>query len=321
MYAMIRVMGMFGEPPEELIAEAGLPPDHFEDLSPDRSIENFPAAQVWRVLEARQPDSAVGLRLGLMLDWQTYGPVSYVMRHCASMRKGLRAGAKYARVNASHIQMQLLDEADAVRPVYSHHPEIEALRHPIEAVMASIVVGLGRVRREGDILEASFKHAPTGPLAEYQKAFGVIPRFETEENALLIGHAILDRAPPEPDRMMFAMISDALDAALAQQVRRSDPAFVAALQSCVDACDYSVAALARNMGVFDRALHRRLATEGVSARSLLDEVRAENARALLKQPNLSIGDVAYLLGYSDDRSFIRAFKRWFDETPAQYRSA
>ncbi|MCB9751252.1 MAG: helix-turn-helix transcriptional regulator [Myxococcales bacterium] len=68
-----------------------------------------------------------------------------------------------------------------------------------------------------------------------------------------------------------------------------------------------------------RSLQRRVHDEGTSLRALIDEARLAGARELLGDDRLSIDEVAFLLGYSELRSFTRAFKRWTGVTPARFR--
>ena len=68
-----------------------------------------------------------------------------------------------------------------------------------------------------------------------------------------------------------------------------------------------------------RTLNRTLAGEGTNYRRLLDQLRHELASRHLANPQISIGEVAFLLGFSELSAFYRAFKRWSGRTPAEFR--
>jgi AraC-like DNA-binding protein len=76
---------------------------------------------------------------------------------------------------------------------------------------------------------------------------------------------------------------------------------------------------ARALGTSGRSLQRHLQELGYSYNALADEVRAATARLYLEQPDVAIAEVAYLLGFADQSSFNRAFKRWTGHTPARAR--
>lgn len=78
--------------------------------------------------------------------------------------------------------------------------------------------------------------------------------------------------------------------------------------------------VAKALAMSRRTLTRRLSEEGTSFRGILDEVRAELARALLQDRSLSVGDVAFFLQYSEPAAFHRSFRRWTGQTPQSYRT-
>ena len=69
-----------------------------------------------------------------------------------------------------------------------------------------------------------------------------------------------------------------------------------------------------------RSLRRRMGEYGTSFQELLDDVRYQLARQLLESRGLNYGQIADMLGYSDVRSFSRAFKRWSGLTPSDWQS-
>ncbi len=68
-----------------------------------------------------------------------------------------------------------------------------------------------------------------------------------------------------------------------------------------------------------RTLQRRLREESTSFQDVVDSVREELARITMANPKYSLGEVAYLLGFSEISAFTRAFKRWTGMTPSRWR--
>ena len=92
-----------------------------------------------------------------------------------------------------------------------------------------------------------------------------------------------------------------------------------ALASRVGGGDTRIQTIARTLATSARSLQRRLAAAGVSYQQLLDLARKDAAERYLTRLALSIGEVAYLLGYSEPAAFNRAFRRWHNETPQAFR--
>jgi len=78
--------------------------------------------------------------------------------------------------------------------------------------------------------------------------------------------------------------------------------------------------LARRLGMSSRTLHRRLVAQNSSYRQILDDVRREIALRCLRDPQLSIREVGFLLGFTTGPAFHRAFRRWTGTTAASFRS-
>jgi len=94
------------------------------------------------------------------------------------------------------------------------------------------------------------------------------------------------------------------------------PALVRALLRVDPACDQ--ASVARQLGLSPATLRRQLAADGLPFRQLRDEILSDRARLALLG-NQPIADIAEALGYSDGRSFARAFKRWSGTSPRRGR--
>jgi len=77
--------------------------------------------------------------------------------------------------------------------------------------------------------------------------------------------------------------------------------------------------IAEELHLTTRTLQRRLEDQGSSVKSIIDETRHQLALEFLDQDHHSIKEVAFNLGFSDPSNFSRAFKRWENLTPKQYR--
>lgn len=80
-----------------------------------------------------------------------------------------------------------------------------------------------------------------------------------------------------------------------------------------------MADIARQMGMSVRSFHRRLSDHGVTFQALTEETRRDLAEGLLRDKTLTLAEVAFLTGFSEQSAFTRAFKRWVGLTPASYR--
>lgn len=94
----------------------------------------------------------------------------------------------------------------------------------------------------------------------------------------------------------------------------------AALRFCLDHGDTTIEAVAKYLNTGARTLQRRLHSEGLGFRDVLENVRRTRARELLADTTLPLGRIALLLGYSDPSHFTRAYRRWYGHPPVRDRS-
>ena len=90
----------------------------------------------------------------------------------------------------------------------------------------------------------------------------------------------------------------------------------ALLQGTPTATDVAAA-----LALTPRTLHRRLTDHATTFSDLLNTTRQHLAEAYLADPSLSLAEIAYLLGFREQASFFRAFRRWTGQTPTAHRSA
>jgi AraC-like DNA-binding protein len=78
-------------------------------------------------------------------------------------------------------------------------------------------------------------------------------------------------------------------------------------------------AVIQSLHLSQRTLQRKLKEEGTTFKELLDETRRELAKEYVNDTSLSFSEITYLLGFSEQSNFTRAFKRWQGQAPSAYR--
>ena len=173
--------------------------------------------------------------------------------------------------------------------------------------------------------QVEYAHAPFGAQDEYAAFFGIPVLFNQSKNALIFQTETLEHPIPKCDPQLFEFIRNHLKLAgdRLKLTQKSDP--LADIRDTIfenaKRGEYSAEGLAKQMNLSLRVLQRRAQEQGTTIQKLLETTREENAKELLGDHNLSIEEIAYLVGYSENRSFRRAFKRWTSLSPSQYRQS
>ncbi len=170
--------------------------------------------------------------------------------------------------------------------------------------------------------EVYFEHPKPENSKEHERAFNAPVFFSQKFNAIVFDPLILDKPMPNSDLKLMAITRACLE------TLHTDTPFNQNLTDKIRnliriklADGYpSLELIAESLYMSTSAIQRNLAWEGLSYTELVEEVRKSLAEMYFKQRNLSLSEIAYLLGYSELSAFSRAFRRWTGHSPREYRS-
>lgn len=160
---------------------------------------------------------------------------------------------------------------------------------------------------------------PVEVLPRYEQLFNCPLNFSMAEARIYLHPATLD-VPLPTSNPELARHNDKVVAEFLAGMDKADLPSVVRMKMIEllpsGDCDREQIAGLVNMTV--RTLHNKLESAGTSYQQLLDETREELAREYMDKNQLSVSEIAYMLGYTDLSSFSRAFKRWTGLSPRAY---
>jgi AraC-like DNA-binding protein len=155
-----------------------------------------------------------------------------------------------------------------------------------------------------------------------RRHFGCELHFYAPYDLMVFDEAILALPMVNRNAQLLAVLVPGLELALP----RNDPARTLAddvreaLSETMSGNRPTVSKAAKSLGMSVRTLQRRLGELGTTYQDVLDNVRHRSAIRLLTSTNLGLGEVAFLLGFEEVNSFMRAFHAWEGTTPAKWRA-
>jgi AraC-like DNA-binding protein len=300
---------------EPLLANAGI---HREDLDdPDARI---PVA-VWapmfsRALEQR-PMKNAGMRLAAVTPIGAFPLIDYLVVTSRNVGEGLARLERYLRLAEARSLPYLCDDEDPIRV------RLDGRDTPFSAEF-TVTLNLLHFREETDdrfrAAYASFRHKPDD-VAELERVLSCPVHVGAPWNGWALSREMYQLPLRRHDRALGGLLQRQADTAIARLPQLEGVALDVrrALVSHFGNGDTRIHTIARALATSARSLQRRLAAAGVSYQQLLDLTRKDAAERYLTDSPLSVGEVAYLLGYSEPAAFDRAFKRWHHETPRAFR--
>jgi AraC-like DNA-binding protein len=169
-------------------------------------------------------------------------------------------------------------------------------------------------------LRVSLQRPPPPCAEDFVAIFGPDIQYDAPDNRLCFDRTLVEApltmANPELARLNDQTVIDYLarcdSASITMQVRSR------IIELLPDGRP-SQEAIAESLHLSLRSLQRKLQNEGTSFTTLLNDTQQQLAMQYIRESHRSIGEITYLLGYSEPGSFTRAFRRWTGKSPLQFR--
>lgn len=317
--ALWRSMIRAGLPPEALLRQARLPATlHLNEQAFVTTAQFF---SLWKAIEQLMPEPGLGLRLVEAMDTAAFPPSTLSAFYARDYRDGLLRLARFKRLCTPE-QLRWHEE----KGKYALSVEWLSATEPTPAIATDVafatLIELGRRGTRQRIIPSRVELARPAPRNDvYQRYFECPIRYGSEADVLVLNVADLERPFPGSNPELLQMLTPALASALEELQAHSSIGvqIKIVLKRSLASGRPELPQVARDLGMSERTLQRRITEEGTTFRALLMEARQELARRLLSTPDTSIDEVAYLLGYQDSNAFYRAFREWEGVTPARWR--
>jgi len=305
-----------------LLRSVGIDPDSpIDPLHMVADTEYYAFLERVAVLDGN--GTTIPLRAGAAMHCDDYAAFGLAWKSAATLRGSYERAERYGRVLGSVSTYQIENTNSGV---FMHlHREGErrlGVRLANEETIASIASMSRQISTEEfKPIEVFFKHSAPKSKVDHEAYFRCPVQFESDRDALLVSNEALKA----PNKLADGGNSRFFDTHLEAEISELKDDFsldrlirIHVSKSLSEGVP-SISAVAKHFGMSGRTLQRRLSDQGYSYQTMIDELRRQLARRLLKQTNYSLAEVAFMTGFSEQSAFNRAFKRWEGQTPRSFR--
>lgn len=316
--AFVDALDRLGYDVTALLTPVGLRRAELDD--PDATIPGAAFnAVITRACEQRRVPN-LGAHLAAVTPIGAYPLLDYLVVTADDVGGALEQLVRYFHIAEAPVQLAIAEDVDNVRLLVQR-----AMTGFVADYETSIIVHHLRDETEHRLRPSyvSLEHEPDD-RADLERLLGC----RVDAPSTWTGIEFSRDALRLPLRRRDPALRGVLEGHAANVVRRSSAAddhstidkVRGAVASCLPRGVPAIGVVARQLAIAPRTLQRRLAAEGLSYQQLVDVVRREAAERLLTDASMSIGEIGYLLGFSEPSAFHRAFKRWHSLTPHAYRN-
>lgn len=317
----LRHVRQCGKDPGPLIQRFSFPDDveqRAELRLPLPALKEFAGAT-----EALLNDPFVGMHAAETLQPGTYGLIEFITRTASTVRDSMRQFVRYQSLVDDVVRFSLKEEGGEGVFEFGADGIDESMGRHVNEYTLCVLIGLSRLGcgQAWVPSRAWFAHARPPSISALIELLGTERlEFSKANSGARFPASVLDLPLLSADPSLHAF----LEKQASSIVPEAAPKFVGRVRKLVhDAMErglLSVEVVAQAARCSPRTLQRHLRQDGLSFQAVVDDVRCTAARQLLSDPRKTLGEVAFMLGYSELRPFVRAFRRWTGQTPGQFRA-
>jgi AraC-like DNA-binding protein len=276
---------------------------------------------LWRAIGEVSTNSAIGLQLGTENKTERFHPISLAALSCDNFGSGIDRMARYKQLTCPEEIVQQKDDGEwsiQFRWLLAEEVEPPVL---IECCFAWVLsIGRHGTGTRLSPIRVEFVQ-PREHLKAIERHFGCPVVCGSPRNAIVFRPSDAERPFVTRNAELLGMLAPQFEEELKQE--NNDENFVEririAIQQKLTGQRPTIDDIADALHISSRTLQRRLQEEGSSFQRVLDDARHQLARHYLNNSVLELNEAAYLLGYEDGNSFVRAFRTWEGVPPARWR--
>jgi AraC-like DNA-binding protein len=296
------------------------------DLKFGRQIDARHFAAILEFGAEAAGDAHFGLHRGAAFHIKNGGLLAYLAAAAPSVDGAITGIQRYAVVVCDGVSARLKRDRGGVQLIMQFSDPIwRRCRHLGEFGLARIISGLRAITGVAfSPLEVRFMHPHDGASSESRRFFRCDLAYGAAADAVRLSHETLAIRVPTADSRLGQMLHAFADSLLRQVKKRPSASLeervLAAVADRLGAGRLAFKDVARDMGMSERTLRRRLTEAGTSFSAVVDRVRRNLAKDWLAGTDFDLKHISFLLGYSEPAAFSRAYKRWTGSSPGRARA-
>jgi AraC-like DNA-binding protein len=322
-HGLADAMKQCGQPSDALFDAYGLDPSRLALPRARLSIPRFMRLGHSAIQQCQQP--ALGLLMGQHARLSQLGLAGVTAAQAPTVREAARTITRFEQLYAANYRGQSSFHEDAQGAwlrFYSISPYNAYNRFVVDSVLSSWLHHLSKLAAQPITPEkVQIEFAAPTYAERYDSIFNCPLEFSASHNQLRLDQQTLNLRNPEHCPSTWRHLLEICEKELEQltRTRNLSERITQILGPLLHGREPDLDEVATRLHLPPWTLRRRLAEEGTLFRTILNDTRRDLAMAYIRDTELSFGEIAYLLGFASAEAFQRAFKRWNQQTPGEYR--
>lgn len=317
-----RGLQTYGIDPAPILEQAHIDPGRITD--PNVRFPTSRIMQFWKLAVEATGDPCLGLRVAEQFQPAVLHGLGLAWLSSDTLRDAFRRLARFSSFIDALVDISIEDTNATTDLVIRGLEQGPLIVHEDSDAGIATLVRLSRMIAGNDTNPVRVMMQRPKPACpeQFDTFFAAPIEYDAPEYRLCFDRELVDR-PLETAHTELARTNDQT---VVDYLARFDRASIT-MQVRSKIIEQLPDGVPRQQGIADilnvslRSLQRRLNSEQTSFKNLLDNTRKTLAIQYVRESHRSLGEITYLLGFSEPSNFNRAFKRWTGNTPSEYRES
>lgn len=310
-----------------LCEKIGIDPKELDNPKKNISLEKVENA--WKYGTRISKDPLLGLHLGAKGVFSDFGIVGFIMESSPDVATAFERGCHYNSLLSGLVKVKYHQKIKSAVisispiPLVSQNYALTA-KHVVDETMSFVANCVQKLSGKKIVPQvANFTYAP--PISqynEYENIFSADMAFNQNENSLVYDLVQLKTPVIGYNQTLFEMLNDQAEQIL-NNLSNQDSYANSVKKTIIQLFNQrfpTIELVAETMNSSVQSLQLKLKLENETFQHLLDDIRKEFAIRYMKNKDLTISEVGYLLGFSEISVFISSFKRWTGISPSEFQT-
>jgi AraC-like DNA-binding protein len=288
---------------------------------PDGRVDISLMTQFWQAVATKSHDPGFGLSLAKFVQPMHFRALGMLMLTDTNLESAIIKLGLYSDLVSNSVTTTVEHTPELIGLCFEHIANVEIHPMAIDSFFATITALCKQLGANDDLIHCvELKRPLPKSTAAWQQCFNSTVTFSAPRDCLWIKRERLTNAKTMGDEKLAAFNeSVVVDYITNMNTSQISIKVKNLIRVALENGEPSIESIAKQLNMSERSLRRRLKEEYISYREILKDTRMELATHYLTNTGLPITQVSLKLGFTDTSNFARAFTRWFNQTPSQFR--
>ena len=304
---------------DEILYAHGLNTNYFDRIGTDEMMDFELAIKLIESVAKESGQHHCGVLMGSKQDIHFLGIIGYLMEQSKDVLDALNALSQHLSIHTpTPVTIEDYGQLTGINFINILPLSRQSISNEMAMAQAMVIMKTlcGNQFKPKSV---HFNHARKSDSTIYERIFRSPVHFEQSKTELIFDSELNNQPILRADPLLKEILTRQIEQIKTDESMDIRSQVEPLIRRSLQSQRYQIDRVAKHLSLHPRTLQRKLKDAGMNYSKIVEDIRKDVATERLKNSNITIMQLSDYLGYNDNTAFTRAFKKWFGETPVQWR--